>query len=108
MSLPNEFQSAVYRTYDEMITAIAQAWIWEDPAAAFAEATDAELAEECIRGWNLDERSGETQPEDWDDADSEMVEVEDSHMEINNYDATDLASGFADLRATYPEWRGDR
>jgi len=111
---PNyEFQYTLYRSERAMLDAIAYEWItaggWNS-AADIAEAlhmSDAALAEECIRGWELDERSGNEEPENWDDEDSIMVPIEDSHMDLQRYDAEDLTAAFARFRAERPDRRED-
>src|SRR5215472_11641477 len=111
---PNyKFQSTLYRSETAMLNAIAYEWITaggqnnaEDVTDALR-MSDAALAEECIRGWELDERSGATEPEDWLDYDSPEVEAKDSHMDLQRYGAEDLAAAFARFRAARTDIRED-
>ena len=55
-----EFRSTLYGTPDNLVTAIADAWMGADGsnsaadiASALADYTDAELADECIAAWDL-------------------------------------------------------
>lgn len=93
----HEFGGFLYRSFDEMLTAIARTWLSSDGANSIefqkqeiARATDQELAAECIEGYGLDE-GGDA----WDPFDDEE---EPSHAAFNGYDAEDLAGAFADLR----------
>jgi hypothetical protein len=83
---------SLFRTRNDMLDAIAEAWAtaWGHASPAetqrnFDEATDAELAAEAIAGWGLDCGTGwcgEGEP----------------HMTQYGYDATDLAAAFGRVR----------
>lgn len=84
----NEFASSLYRTTTEMLDAIAEDWLSaggannEEAQRDFlAVASDAELASDAIDGWGLDR--SEDGP---------------THMEFNEYTASDLAAAFGRLR----------
>ena len=101
-----DFQSALYRSEREMLDAIAEAWMTgggqnskQDQEQALAAMSDRALADECISGWNLDERSGQEEPENWDDEDAAMVPVEDSHMDRNDYSKQALEAAFRRYRS---------
>lgn len=86
----NEFGGFLYRTTTDMLDAIAEEWLSaggansEEMQRSFlAEASDAELAIEAIDGWGLDLHGDFDEP---------------SHMEFNEYTASDLAAAFGRLR----------
>lgn len=105
MTAKYEFQGCLYRGERAMLDAIAETWLRaggqnsdKDVAEALAQMTDAQLANECIEGWELDvdERNG--LPVSGDEREDD--EYEDlSHMGFNQYAKEDLAAAFARFRA---------
>lgn len=86
MTTVNQFGTSLYRTTDEMLTAIAEAWLLhphaempEDDAAAAAHE-----APECITAWGLDQPGDDGAP---------------AHMALNDYTAADLEAALAAERA---------
>ena len=109
------FQGSLYRTEREMLDATAYEWLTAqgqnvptDVTAILRDTTDEELAAECVRGWGLDERSGDTEPGETFEEDAETVEVPDSHMERNGYGIAALAAAFARFRASRPDVAGEK
>ena len=110
---PNyEFQSTLYRSERAMLDAIAYEWVTaggqnrpDDVTEILGAEDDRFLAAECIAAWELDVRSGDEEPEDWEDEDSVMVPVADSHMDLQQYDREDLRAAFARFRADRPDVR---
>jgi hypothetical protein len=97
--LSYEFQSALYRNEREMLDAIASAWVTADGANGaqnvrriFYGLMSTELADECVRGWGLDQRG---EPRSWDEEEGQ------SHMTATGYSADDLAAAFDRL---YDRW----
>lgn len=98
-----EFQSMSYRTSGEMAAAIAGEWLsacGHNPREFMVEElrhhTDAELADDCIEGWALNQKPdwlGEENPKTW--------------MEQREISRDDIVAAFADLRrdfdARFPE-----
>mgnify|MGYP001262158565 FL=1 len=89
----NEFQNSIFRTTTEMLDAIAEEWLSAGGAngidfqrTVLDDNTDVELAIETIDGWSLDRRGDFGEP---------------SHMELNEYSASDLAAAFGRLRGRF-------
>jgi hypothetical protein len=80
-----------------MLDAIAFDWLTSRGTIGAAERdilateTDEALAHECIEGWNLNERSGDTEYDTGD-------ELKDSHMDEQSYTEADLVAAFERLR----------
>ena len=91
-----EFQSALYNTTRQMLSAIAYEWATgggaNDPsfvAEYMANNTDEAMAAEVIYQWGLDI---------YGDAELWRDEPSPSHMRLNGYTAEDLAEAFGRLR----------
>jgi hypothetical protein len=89
----NEFGGALYRSRGAMLHAIAYEWIIDGKITAathkiLAEETDAHLAAECIRNWELNQPKAGWPGED----------PKPSHMEEQDYSEDDLRAAFASLR----------
>ena len=89
--IKNEFGSALYRGTNDMVKGIAQEWItaggsWDDDmvASILCDFTDAELAAECVEGFDLDFIGDDDRTE--------------SHMKFNGYGVDDLAAEFREMR----------
>jgi len=85
----NEFAGRLYRTTTDMLDAIAEDWVsgcgvWDEDTQRdiLDESTDAELAGDAINDWDLARSEGGP-----------------THMELNEYTASDLAAAFGRLRA---------
>jgi len=96
-----EWDNTLFRTRDEMLDAIAEAWVTArghaSPAETlrnFHEATDAELATQAIDGWGLDQPRGRRFSLDGERP---------SHMAEHEYTAADLAEAFARVRAWHEQ-----
>lgn len=107
MTTANEFQGALYRTTNEMLTAIASEFLsagglnsLEDQREALAAESDADLAAECISEWGLGEPFG-AEIDDYDDEGHVISTRARSHMQVSDYTADELAAAFADIRARY-------
>ena len=87
-----EFGSALYRNRADMTKAIAEEWITSQGsnsakfvAETLCRMSDNDMAAECIEGWGLN------MADDCGDGDE-------THMSFNDYDATDLATEFREMR----------
>jgi len=94
-----EWGDTLFRTRNEMLDAIAEAWVTArghaSPAETlrnFHEATDAELAAAAIDGWGLDQPRGRRFSLD-DERPSHMVEC--------GYSVEDLTAAFTRVRSLY-------
>ena len=96
-----EWGDTLFRTRDEMLDAIAEAWVTArghaSPAETrrnFDEATDAELAAAAIDGWGLDQPRGRR---------FSLDDERPSHTVAHKYTAADLAEAFARVRAWHEQ-----
>jgi hypothetical protein len=87
-----EFQNTLHRSARDLADAIAEAWLSANGAnsrdtqvEALRTTSDEALAAEAIEGWGLDQTESEDSTLTW--------------MEAREIDASDIASGFAILRA---------
>lgn len=87
-----QFGGSLYRSQRDMLDSLVHQWLDADMATEaremLAEASDATLATECTKHWELD-----MAPDNWPD---EVVEP--SHMQEQGYDVDDLEEAFARLR----------